>query len=144
MQKYLQLLLELLRPEDDEEVVAMKENFLAVGAKIEGRWDKKLKIFHRDWFVFYAYDVLLSGELSLDEFLATWDVTSKSRLLHNIWDYDSSSFLSDIIAWDFDGKSDYQNTLYVLDLISFISLSDVNQKKIQDWAKKQNSELLFC
>lgn len=144
MQKYLQLLLELLWSEDDEDVMIMKKNFLAVWEKLEGRGNRDLKIFHRAWFVFFAYDKLLSEKITLDEFLAIWDVTSGNKLLDSIWEYDSLSFLNKIIAWDFDNNFDYQNTLFILDLLSFISLSDMEQKKIQDWAKSQNSELLFC
>ena len=41
MQKYFDLLLELLWPEDDELILDEKKKFSATAKKIEERWDKK-------------------------------------------------------------------------------------------------------
>ena len=138
MQKYFDLLLELLRPEDDNLIIEEKKKFSATAKKLEERWDKNLKIAHKVWFIFQAYDDLLSEKISLDEFLATWDITSQKRLHTN--NESSLDILNSIINWSLESE----NTLFILDSISFESLTDNNKKIIQNWAKKHNSELVFC
>ena len=138
MQKYFDLLLELLRPEDDNLIIEEKKKFSATAKKLEERWDKNLKIAHKVWFIFQAYDDLLSEKISLDEFLATWDITSQKRLHTN--NESSLDILNSIINWSLESE----NTLFILDSISFESLADNNKKIIQNWAKKHNSELVFC
>ncbi len=138
MQKYFDLLLELLRPDDDDFVVEEKKKLSAAAKKLEERWEKWLKIAHKVWFIFQAYDELLSEKISLDEFLATWDITSQKRLHTN--NESSLDILNSIINWSLESE----NTLFILDSISFESLADNNKKIIQNWAKKHNSELVFC
>jgi hypothetical protein len=70
--------------------------------------------------------------------LATWDITSQKRLHTN--NESSLDILNSIINWSLESE----NTLFILDSISFESLADNNKKIIQNWAKKHNSELVFC
>jgi len=139
MQKYLELLLELLRPDDDPDIVNMKKNYLAAWAKIEQRWDRNLEIFHKVWFIFSAYDELLQWKNSLDEFLATGDITSNRKIVPNN-KKSSLEILHSIIDW----KEVYTNTLLILDLISFLTFSDNEKQTIQNRAKTNNNELIFC
>ena len=138
MQKYFDLLLELLRPEDDDFIMEEKKKLSATAKKLEERWDKNLKIAHKAWFIFEAYEDLLNERITLDEFLATWDITSKKNISKN---YESSiQVLDTIVKW----KNNDENTLFVLDSISFWILANHDKKIIQDWVKKHNCELVFC
>ena len=138
MQKYFNLLLELLRPEDDDFVLEEKKKLSATAKKLEEKWDKNLKIAHKVWFIFEAYEDLLNEKISLDDFLATWDITSD----RNISKSKESSI--NILNWIIEGKNNDENTLFILDSISFASLANNNKKIIQDWAKNHNNELVFC
>ena len=138
MQKYFDLLLELLRPEDDDFVIEEKKKLSATAKKIEERWDKNLKIAHKVWFIFEAYEDLLNEKISLDEFLATWDITSKKNIS---WNYKSSI---EVLNWIIEWQNNNENTLFILDSISFASLANKDKKIIQDWAKNQDCELVFC
>ena len=139
MQKYFDLLLELLWPEDDELILDEKKKFSATAKKIEERWDKNLKIAHKVWFIFEAYEELLNDGISLDEFLATWDITSEDKL--NMNGESSIDVLSWMISWNLDIQD---NTLFILDSVSFAVLSGSDKKIIQNWAKNHNCELVFC
>ena len=139
MQKYFDLLLELLRPENDDLILDEKKKLSTSAKKLEERWDKNLKIVHRVWFLFDAYDDLLNDKISLDDFLATWDITSTKKLNTNT--KTSLNILNSIIKWDME---DENNTLFILDAISFWSLANNDKKIIQEWAKNHNSELIFC
>ena len=138
MQKYFNLLLELLRPEDDDFVIEEKKKLSATAKKLEERWDKNLKIAHKVWFIFEAYEDLLNEKISLDDFLATWDITSD----RNISKSKESSI--NVLNWIIEWKNNDENTLFILDSISFASLANNNKKIIQDWAKNHNNELVFC
>ena len=138
MQKYFNLLLELLRPEDDDFVMEEKKKLSATAKKMEEKWDKNLKIAHKVWFIFEAYEDLLNEKISLDDFLATWDITSD----RNISKSKESSI--NILNWIIEWKNNDENTLFILDSISFASLTNNNKKTIQDWAKNHNCELIFC
>lgn len=138
MQKYFDLLLELLRPEDDEFVIEEKKKLSATAKKMEERWDKKLKIAHKVWFIFEAYDDLLNDKITLDEFLTTWDITSKNKLKNN--NESSISVLKSMIEWNNSEK----NTLFILDSISFWVLAKKDKENIQNRAKEHNCELVFC
>ena len=138
MQKYFDLLLELLRPEDDDFVIEEKKKLSATAKKIEERWNKNLKIAHKVWFIFEAYEDLLNEKITLDEFLATWDITSKKNIS---WTHESSI---DILNWIIEWKNNNENTLFILDSISFVSLANNDKKAIQDWTKNHNCELIFC
>lgn len=138
MQKYFDLLLELLRPDDDDFIVEEKRKLAAAARKLEERWDKKLKIFHKQGFIFEAYENLLNEKISLDEFLATWDITSTNKLHTNT----ESSI--QIINWIIQWKNNNQNSLFILDSISFANLSNNDKRIIQNRAKEQNCELIFC
>jgi hypothetical protein len=96
-----------------------------------------LKIAHKVWFIFEAYEDLLNEKISLDDFLATWDITSD----RNISKSKESSI--NILNWIIEWKNNDENTLFILDSISFASLAN-NKKTIQDWAKNHNCELIFC
>ena len=139
MQKYFDLLLELLWPEDDELILDEKKKFSATAKKIEERWDKNLKISHKVWFIFEAYEELLNDRISLDEFLATWDITSEDKL--NMNGESSIDVLNWMISWNLDIQD---NTLFILDSVSFAVLSGSDKKIIQNWAKNHNCELVFC
>lgn len=138
MQKYFDLLLELLRPEDDDFVVEEKKKISATAKKMEERWNKNLKIAHKIWFIFEAYEDLLNEKITLDEFLATWDITSKK----NISKTNESSI--EILNWIIEWKNDDENALFILDNISFAKLANNDKKIIQDWAKNHSCELVFC
>ena len=138
MQKYFDLLLELLRPDDDHFVVQEKKKLSAAAQKLEKRWDKNLKITHRVWFIFEAYEDLLNEKISLDGFLATWDITSKKKLQNN---GSSIDVLNSIINWDI---KDNDNTLFILDSISFWGLANNDKETIQNRTKNHNCELVFC
>ncbi len=138
MQKYFDLLLELLRPEDDDFIIEEKKKFSAIAKKLEKRWNKNLKIAHKVWFIFEAYEELLDEKISLDEFLTTWDITNKRNIPRN--PESSIKILNWIIQW----KKNYENTLFILDSISFWTLANSEKKIIQDWTKKHNCELIFC
>ena len=137
MQKYFDLLLELLRPEDDDFVVEEKKKLSATAKKLEERWDKNLKIAHKVWFIFEAYEDLLNEKITLDEFLGTWDVTSE----RNIKPSESSI---EVLNWIIEWENNDENTLFILDSISFASLSKKNKETIQNRAKNYNCELVFC
>ena len=138
MQKYFDLLLELLRPEDDDFIIEEKKKLSATAKKLEERWDKNLKIAHKVWFIFETYEDLLSEKITLDEFLATWDITSKKNIS---WNQESSI---DILNWIIEWRNDDENTIFILDSISFASLANNDKKIIQDWVKNNNCELVFC
>ena len=138
MQKYFDLLLELLWPEDDNFVVEEKKKLSATAKKLEERWNRNLKIAHKVWFIFEAYEDLLNEKITLDEFLATWDVTSKRNISEN--NKSSTQVLEWIIQW----KNDDENTLFILDSISFATLAKKDKETIQNRAKNHNCELVFC
>ena len=139
MQKYFDLLLELLRPENDDFVIDEKRKLSAVWEKIENRWDRNLRVAHKYSFLFNAYDDLINDRISLDEFLATWDITSKRKLEMN--NESSIDVVNSIIKWNIR-KSD--NTLFILDSISLLSLSDSDKKIVQNRAKDHSCEIIFC
>ena len=137
MQKYFNLLLELLRPEDDDFVIEEKKKLSATAKRLEERWDKNLKIAHRVWFIFEAYEDLLNEKITLDEFLATWDITSE----RNISKPSESSI--EVLNWIIEWKNEDKNTLFILDSISFASLAKKDKETIQNRAKDHNCELVF-
>jgi len=138
MQKYFDLLLELLRPNDDF-MMEEKKKLSAAWDKIEKRGNRNLKISHKYSFLFFAYEDLLSWKISLDEFLATWDISSsKSLVINNEY---SIITVNSIIDWTTDIND---NTLIILDSISFYNLSLLDKEKLQKWAKNHNCELVFC
>ena len=138
MQKYFDLLLELLRPEDDDFVIEEKKKLSATAKKLEKRWNKNLKIAHKVWFIFEAYEDLLNEKISLDEFLATWDITSE----RNISKPGKSSI--EVLNWIIEWKNKDENTLFILDSISFAPLAKKDKETIQNRAKNHNCELIFC
>jgi len=138
MQKYFDLLLELLRPEDDDFIIEEKKKLSATAKKLEERWNKNLKIAHKHGFIFDAYENLLNEEISLDEFLATWDITSTNKL-HT----DSESSIQ-ILEWIIQWKNTDEDVLFILDSISFASLENNDKKTIQERARSHNCELVFC
>ena len=138
MQKYFDLLLELLQPEDDDFVMEEKKKLSATAKKLEEWWDKNLKIAHKVWFIFEAYEDLLNEKITLDEFLATWDVTSE----RNISKPSKSSI--DVLNWIIEWRNNDENTVFILDSISFVSLAKKDKETIQNRAKDHNCELVFC
>jgi len=138
MQKYFDLLLELLWPDEDDFLIEEKKKLSATAKKIEERWDKNLKIAHKLWFIFRAYEDLLNEKITLDEFLSTWDITSA----RNISKPSESSI--DVLNWIIQWKNGDKNTLFILDSISFVSLAKKDKETIQNWAKDHNCELIFC
>ena len=138
MQKYFDLLLELLRPEDDDFIIEEKKKLSAATKKIKERWEKNLKIAHKLRFIFEAYEKLLNEKITLDEFLATWDITSK----RNIFSINESSI--QVLSWIIEWKNGDKNTLFILDSISFWILAKKDKETIQNRAKNHNCELVFC
>ena len=138
MQKYFDLLLELLWPEDDDFLIEEKKKLSATAKKLEERWNRNLKIAHKVWFIFEAYEDLLNEKITLDEFLATWDITSG----RNISEFDESSI--EVLNWIIQWKNDDENTLFILDSISFATLAKKDKETIQNRAKNHNCELVFC
>ncbi len=138
MQKYFDLLLELLRPDDDDFIVEEKKKLAAAAKKLEERWNKNLKVHHRHGFIFEAYENLLNEKISLDEFLTIWDITSTNKLRT-----DTESSIQ-IINWIIQWKNNNENTLFILDSISFANLSNNDKKTIQNRAKNHSCELIFC
>ena len=138
MQKYFDLLLELIRPDDDDFIIEEKKKLSASAKKLEERWNKNLKIVHKVWFIFEAYEDLLNEKITLDDFLATWDVTSE----RNISKSNESSI--DVLNWIIQWKNKDENTLFILDSISFVSLSKKDKEVIQNRAKQNNCESVFC
>lgn len=138
MQKYFDLLLELLRPEDDDFVTEEKKKLSATAKKLEERWNKNLKIAHKVWFIFEAYENLLNEKITLDNFLATWDITSE----RNISKPSESSIK--ILDWIIEWQNNNENTLFILDSISFASLAKKEKETVQNRAKDNNCELVFC
>ena len=138
MQKYFDLLLELLRPEDDDFIIEEKKKLSATAKKLEERWDKNLKIVHKVWFIFEAYEDLLNEKITLDEFLATWDITSE----RNISKPTESSI--EVLNWIIEWKNKDKNTLFILDSISFASLAKKDKETVQNRARGHSCELVFC
>lgn len=138
MQKYFDLLLELLRPEDDDFVIEEKKKLSATAKKLEERWNKNLKIAHKVWFIFEAYEDLLNEKITLDDFLATWDITSE----RNISKPSESSIK--ILDWIIEWQNNNENTLFILDSISFASLAKKEKETVQNRAKDNDCELVFC
>lgn len=138
MQKYFDLLLELLRPEDDDFVIEEKKKLSASAKRLEERWDKNLKIAHKVWFIFEAYEDLLNEKITLDNFLATWDITSE----RNISKPSESSIK--ILDWIIEWQNNNENALFILDSISFASLAKKEKETVQNRAKDNNCELVFC
>lgn len=138
MQKYFDLLLELLQPEDDDFVMGEKKKLSATAKKLGERWDKNLKIAHKVWFIFEAYEDLLNEKITLDEFLATWDITSE----RNISKPSKSSI--EVLNWIIEWENNDENTLFILDSISFAALAKKDKETIQNRAKNHNCELVFC
>jgi len=138
MQKYFDLLLELLRPEDDDFAIEEKKKLSATAKKLEESWNKNLKIAHKVWFIFEAYEDLLNEKITLDKFLSTWDITSE----RNISKPRKSSI--EVLNWIIQWKNNDENTLFILDSISFASLAKKNKETIQNRAKDHNCELVFC
>ncbi len=138
MQKYFDLLLELLRPEDDNFVIEEKKKLSATAKKLEERWNKNLKIAHKVWFIFEAYEDLLNEKITLDDFLATWDITSE----RNISKPSESSIK--ILDWIIEWQNNNENTLFILDSISFASLAKKEKETVQNRAKDNDCELVFC
>lgn len=138
MQKYFDLLLELIRHDDDDFVLEEKKKLSATAKKLEERWNKNLKIAHKVWFIFESYEDLLNEKISLDEFLATWDITSE----RNISESNESSI--DVLNWIIQWKNKDENTLFILDSISFAYLANNDKNTIQEWAKSHSCEIVFC
>ena len=138
MQKYFDLLLELIRPDNDDFVLEEKKKLSATTKKIEERWDKNLKIAHKVWFIFEAYEDLLNEKVKLDEFLATWDITSERNISK------SNEYSIDVLNWIIQWKNKDENTLFILDSISFAYLANNDKNTIQEWAKSHSCEIVFC
>jgi hypothetical protein len=70
--------------------------------------------------------------------LATWDITSG----RNISKSNESSI--QVLEWIIQWKNDDENTLFILDSISFVSLAKKDKETIQNRAKNHDCELVFC
>ena len=99
---------------------------------------KNLKIAHKVWFIFETYEDLLNEKITLDEFLATGDITSKRNISK------SSNSSIKVLDWIIQWKNKDEDTLFILDSISFASLAKKEMEAIQNRAKNHNCELVFC
>jgi hypothetical protein len=80
----------------------------------------------------------LNEKITLDEFLATWDITSDRNISK------SSKSSIDVLNWIIEWKNNSKNVLFILDSISFVSLAKKDKETIQNRAKNHNCELVFC
>ena len=80
----------------------------------------------------------MNEKISLDDFLATWDITSE----RNISAHSKSSI--EVLNWIIQWKNNDENTLFILDSISFASLAKKDKETVQNRAKDHNCELVFC
>jgi hypothetical protein len=56
---------------------------------------------------------------------------------------DSESSIQ-ILEWIIQWKNTDENTLFILDSISFASLTNNDKNTIQEWAKNHSCEIVFC
>jgi hypothetical protein len=134
MTKYLELLLDLLTLEEEE-----KQAFLAIGEVIAHHTNKKLLIHHRMHVVFQAWFDVLLEKISLEEFLATGDISSQTPL----WQQDTTSSLTLLHSPKALEKLE-QGSMLLVDEISFLALSKPEQDEIQDILEKKEILLLVC
>jgi hypothetical protein len=80
----------------------------------------------------------LNEKISLDEFLATWDITSERNISK------SNEYSIDVLNWIIQWKNKDENTLFILDSISFACLANNDKNTIQEWAKSHSCEIVFC
>ena len=80
----------------------------------------------------------MNEKITLDNFLATWDITSE----RNISKPSESSIK--ILDWIIEWQNNNENTLFILDSISFASLAKKEKETVQNRAKDNNCELVFC
>lgn len=135
MIKYFRLLLELLDlPEPDLSA------FVGIAEIIVQHSEKKLMIHHRMGFVFQAWWEYLHDALSLEDFLATGDISSSRTLWHP--ELLSSSEVLDQLL---EGKLSFEkNSLLLLDEISFFSLPPEAQQEVMQKNEQAQVLLLLC
>ena len=133
MTNHLDLLLDLLNFDDEE-----RQSFLAIGKVIAQHTDKKLVIHHRMGFVFEARRDLLLEKITLEEFLAVGDISSMRPLLTEF--HSSLALLQSPKTLE---KIE-QDSMLLIDEISFLILSKAEQDKLQKTLEKKNILLLLC
>ncbi|MDR0860085.1 MAG: hypothetical protein LBO09_03745 [Candidatus Peribacteria bacterium] len=134
MQNPLDLLLDLLNLEDEE-----RHSFLAIGEVISHHLNKKLIIHHRMGFIFQSrYDLLLE-KLPLDAFLAVGDISSSQPLRKP----DTLSSL-DLLQSPKKLTELPEESLLLVDEISFLALSTTEQQAVQDILEQRKVLLLVC
>ena len=102
MTKYFELLLDLLEIEN-------KDSYVEISKVIESNKDKKLKVYHQNFFIFEWYKDLLDWKLAPEEFLQLGDMDSKLRF--DLDKLDSITFLQSNPKLDDD-------TIYIFDSLS--------------------------
>lgn len=102
MKKYFDLLLDLLELESQD----WYDEILDI---IEKNKDKKIEFYHQYWFIFEWYHKLLKKEISPEEFLQIWDITS--NIILDLDKLDSISFLKS------NPKLDFEN-IYIFDSLA--------------------------
>jgi hypothetical protein len=133
MTNYLSLLLDLLNFEEEE-----KQSFFAIGEVMAHHTNKKLIIYHRAGFIFQAWFDLLLQHISLEEFLATGDVSSSRP-----FQLSASSSLQ--LLQSAEALENLEpGGMLLLDEISFLALSKVEQDNVQDLLEKKKILLLLC
>jgi hypothetical protein len=136
MFKHLALLLDLLNLEEEE-----KQSFLAIGQVIAHHTHKKLIIFHRMGFIFQArYEVLLE-KISLEEFLATGDITARRPL----WNRETATTSSlDLLQSHTMLTALDSGSILLVDETSFLALAKQEQNEVQDILEQKQMLLLVC
>ena len=132
MIKYFEILLELLN-------IETSESFLSVASLIEQNPEKKLIVHHRLGFVFEWFWELIHDQISLEEFMALGDVSSSRPL----WEKDTFSSLELLQSPKALEKIE-QGSMLILDEISFLMLSKVEQEKVQEILEKKEVLLVWC
>ncbi len=135
MTNYFTLLLDLLDVSEEE-----KASFLGIGEIVAHHTNKNLIIHHRMRFIFEAWWEYLHDQISLEEFLATGDVSSH-RPLWKKGAISSLEFLQGVLCGEREFVSE---SMILLDEVSLFSLLKEEQEKIITESERNQVLLLLC
>ncbi len=135
MTQYFPLLLNLLELQEEE-----ISSFTGISEVIAQHLDNALIIHHRMGFVFEAWWEYLHDQISLEEFLATGDVSS-NKALRKGKHLSSFDFLQQLIHQEI---SFIPGSMVLLDEVSFLSLSKKEQEWILSESENNHVLLLLC
>ena len=128
MLKNFEIVMDLLELDVD------RKKYMEIATFCEKNKDKVFFFFHRHAFLFVAFLELLREEISLEFFMATWDVGSKDKLISFSGADSFSASLSDS-----DFLEDLGWSYVVLDNGMLSSFWDLDQK-----SKKYSFSYLSC